>query len=338
MPMHVVMRLVILAAWLLLAGPVHASDSCPAQRGQPQATGAATRIVSIACVEHVAWYQAFIDRNGRLASASVSEAESTLLADGSQAWRRVAAYWQESGLLRRMSGFPGAGECAYAGIDARPSPACRGFVVDKPWSAAFVSWVMAKARVPGFRPSESHIRFVRDAVRQPQDSPWEVLDPAIAAPGAGDLLCYIRVPGRTYGHAGLLAAVRADGGGLQMHCEIVVAANLGNDATAYLVGGNVHQGVTMRLLPLNRSGQLWGLATTASVAPPCSPDNQSGCSFNRQDWAALLKLKPPAALAALPPPAPVAGWEVPATPPAPKCCVYCVLGSGVPRCPVPNAP
>ena len=332
------MRVWMLGAWLMLASPVVcAADPCPLQHGQPLAAAPATRIVSIACIEHSAWYRAFIDRNGRLASASVSEAESSLLADGSQTWRRVAGYWQESGLLRRMSGMPGAGECAYAGREARPSPACRGFVVDTPWSAAFVSWVMAKARLPGFRPSESHIRYVRDAVLQPQGSPWEVLDPAIAAPGAGDLLCYVRVPGRTYGHAGLLAAVHADGGGLQMHCEIVVAANPDNDDTAYLVGGNVHQGVTMRLLPLNRSGRLWGLATTSSVAPPCSPDNESGCSFNRQDWAVLLKLKPPAALAALPPPAPVAVLEVPATPPLAKCCVYCVLGSGVPRCSVPDA-
>lgn len=231
------MRVWMIVAGLLLASPVVcAADPCPLQRGHSLAPAPATRIVSVACIEHGAWYRAFIDRDGRLASASVSEAESSALADGSQTWRRVAAYWQESGLLRRMSGFPGAGECAYAGREARPSPACRGFVVDTPWSAAFVSWVMAKARLPGFRPSESHIRYVRDAVLQPQGSPWEVLDPAIAAPKAGDLLCYVRVPGRTYGHAGLLAAVRADGGGLRMHCEIVVAANPDNDATAYLVG------------------------------------------------------------------------------------------------------
>lgn len=333
------MREWMLVAGLMLASPVVcAADPCPLQSGQQVATAPATRIVSIACVEHVAWYRAFIDRNGRLASASVSEAESSLLADGSQTWRRVAAYWQETGLLGRMSGFPGAGECAYANREALSSPACRGFVVDTPWSAAFVSWVMAKARLPGFRPSESHIRYVRDAVLQPHASPWEVLDPAVAAPGAGDLLCYVRVPGRTYGHAGLLAAASADGEGLRMHCEIVVAANPDNDATAYLVGGNVHQGVTMRLLPLNRSGRLWGVTTAASVTPPCSPDNASACSFNRQDWAVLLKLKPPEALAALPPPAPLAGWEVSATPPAPTCCVYCVLGSGVPRCQVPDAP
>lgn len=323
-------------AWLMLSSTlVHAADPCPTQPGQPSSPDPAARIVAIACTEHLAWYRPFVDRNGRLASATVSEAESTVLADGRQPWRRVAAYWQQSGLLPRMSRFAGAGECAHAGMHAGSLPACRGFVVDTPWSAAFVSWVMVSARLPGFRPSANHIGYVRNAVLQPQGSPWEVLDPAIATPRAGDLLCYVRVPGTTYGHAGLLAAVRADGGGLPMHCDIVVAADQKNDPTAYLIGGNVLQGVTMRLLPLNRAGRLWRLPTTAGVAPPCSPDNEAGCSFNRQDWALLLKLKAPAALAALPPPAPLAGSAMPGAP-APTCCVHCVLGSGVPRCPLPE--
>lgn len=337
MPVQFPFRLWMLATWLLLAGPVHAADPCPAQRGKSQAAGTAARIVAFACNEHLAWHRPFIDRNGRLASATVSEAESTRLADGIQPWRRVAAYWQESGLLAQMSRFPGANECGYAGSDASSSPACRGFVVDKPWSAAFVSWVMVSARLPGFRPSANHIGYVRNAVMQPQGSPWEVQDPATAAPGAGDLLCYVRVPGTSYGHAGLLAAVRADGGGLQMHCDIVVAANPTNDPTVYLIGGNVLQGVTMRLLPLNRAGRLWRLPTTAGVAPPCSPDNEAGCSFNRQDWALLLRPKPTAALAALPPPPPLHDRMLPAMPSARDCCVHCVVGSGVPRCPPPDA-
>lgn len=329
----------MLAAWLLLASAAHAADPCPGQRGRPLAADPAGRIVSIACTEHVAWYRPFIDRNGRLASVTVHEAESTALADGRQPWRRVAGYWRESGLLGQMSRFPGANECAYAAGDTGSSPACRGFVVDKPWSAAFVSWVMVSARLPGFRPSASHIGYVRDAVLQPQGSPWEVLDPATAGPaGAGDLLCYVRVPGATYGHEGLLAQVRADGGGLQMHCDIVVAANPKADPTAYLVGGNVLQGVTMRLLPLNRAGRLWRLPTIADEGPLCSPDHEAGCSFNRQDWALLLRLKPPAALAALPPPAALAGRPLPAPPSERKCCIYCVVGSGVPRCPATDAP
>ena len=49
------------------------------------------------------------------------------------------------------------------------------------------------------------------------------------------------------------------GDGLNMHCDIVVAANPGGDGRLYLVGGNVLQGVTMRVLPLNRGGAIWGL-------------------------------------------------------------------------------
>jgi len=337
MPVQFLFRFWMLATWLLLAGPVHAADPCPAQRGQLQAADTAARIVAIACREHLAWHRPFIDRGGRLASTTVSEAESAHLADGSEAWRRVAAYWQESGLLAQMSRVPGANECGRAGSEARSSPPCRAFVIDKPWSAAFVSWVMVSARLPGFRPSASHIGYVRSSVLQPRDSPWEVLDPAaLGSAAAGDLFCYVRVPGTSYGHAGLLATARASGDGLQMHCDIVVAAETRNDPTVYLIGGNLLQGVTMRLLPLNRAGRFWRRPAAAGMGLPCSPDNEAGCSFNRQDWALLLRLKPAAALAALPPPPLLAGRGLP-TPPEPACCVHCVVGSGVPRCPAADA-
>lgn len=333
------MRVWMLALLLLLATyAARAADVCPGIRSQQSATEPATRIAAVACNEHVIWYRPFIDRDGRMASASVAEAEGHVLGDGySEVWRRVVGYWQESGLLRQMGGSAGASVCAYAG-SARPLPACRAFVIDTPWSAAFVSWVMVKAGVPGFRPSASHIDYVRAAAVNPQESPYQFLDPSTASPAAGDMLCYVRVPDRMYGYEGLLTAVHADGNGLQMHCDIVVAANPGNDATAYLIGGNVQQGVTMRLLPLNRNGGFWALPRSSPGAPPCSPDNEDGCSFNRQDWAVLLKLKPAAALAGLAPPVrPVPASILPPTQ-APACCVSCVVGSGVPRCPRPAVP
>lgn len=332
------MRVRILVFVLLLATTAaNAADTCPAARHQQAAADPATRIAAVACNEYLLWYRAFIDRDGRLASSTVMESEARLLGDGqSQAWRRVARYWQESGLLQQMGGSPGAGECGHANNDRHPSPACRAFIIDNPWSAVFVSWVMSKAGLPGFRASASHVDYVRSAYLRPQASAYRFLDPAGAKPATGDLLCYVRIPGRAYGHAGLLAAVRSDGGGLNMHCEIVVAANPDNDGIAYLVGGNVQQGVTMRLLPLNRNGDFWGLPQRTGGEPACSPDNVASCNFNRQDWAVLLKLKTPDALAQLP----YAGGHphTPAAPPQPACCVHCVVGAGVPRCPQPGTP
>ena len=107
--------------------------------------------------------------------------------------------------------------------------------------------------------------------------------------------------------------------------------NPGNDGKAYLVGGNVQQGVTMRMLPINRNGHFWALPQRSGVDPLCSPDSESSCTFNRQDWSVLLKLKPTAALALLPPAVP----PIESKSPPPNCCVNCVVGADppVPRCP-----
>ena len=325
------MRYRLLFLLASLAGTAHAADPCPAARTQIAAADAATRIAAVACSEQWLWFRAFIDRQGRMANSGIMEAENRPLDDGTTpAWRRVSLYWRESGLLPWMSGYSGANECAVAERGSPGAPACRAFVVDQAWSAVFVSWVLMKAGLPGFRPSASHIDYVRRAARDTQGSAYEFHAIEHARPGAGDLLCYVR-GAAVQGFDGVRAAVsRRDG--LNMHCEIVVAANPDNDSTAYLIGGNVQQGVTLRLLPLNREGELWDLPRRSAGEPPCSPDNEAGCSFNRKDWAVWLKLKPAATLASLSPPVPLA---LPANvgPVAPTCCVNCVVGSGVPRCP-----
>lgn len=325
--------------WLMAAIPVHAADVCPTARLQQSSPDIATRIVAVACNENMLWYRPFIDANGRVASTTVSEGEAARLGDGgTEAWRRVAGYWIDSGLLSRMEGFPGASDCEYAASDRPASSACRTFIIDQPWSAAFVSYVMAKAGVPGFRPSASHFDYVRDAYLHPDDSAFQYLDPASARPAAGDLLCYVRIPSRSYGYEGLASAITAGNGSLPMHCDIVVAANPGNDGLAYSIGGNVQQGVTMRLLHINRSGNFWGLPQRTVGASACSPDAQSSCDFNRQDWSVLLKLKSPSALALLSNSnySNVSSRGVlQANPSSQVCCVNCVVGNDVPRCPVP---
>ncbi|HLM53768.1 MAG TPA: DUF2272 domain-containing protein [Pseudoxanthomonas sp.] len=323
----------ILVLWML---PLFAwaADHCPRLRTQTAAADPATRIAALACSEHALWFRPFIDRNGRMASSAVSEAEARPLEDGqSRAWQRVARYWQETGLLGQVAQLPGAQECAAPPDLGMTAAACRGFVIDNAWSAAFVSWVMRQAALPGFRASASHIGYVRDAYLRPDASAYRFTDPASTKPAAGDMLCYVRHGGRAYGHDGLRAAA-AGGGGLDMHCEVIVAVDPDNDSTAYLIGGNVQQSVTMRLLPLNRNGQFWNLPYRGGGESTCSPDNEAACNFNRQDWAVLLQLKPADELSRLPgapPPSPL-------TAPSPTCCVNCVVGSGVPRCPAPETP
>ena len=55
--------------------------------------------------------------------------------------------------------------------------------------------------------------------------------------------------------------------------------------------------------------------------------------MNRQDWAAILRLKSPAELAKLPGALPPVQDAPDASPERQECCVNCVVGSGVPRCP-----
>jgi hypothetical protein len=330
--------LIFIGICLLAASAANAADLCPTLRQQQSSTDTATRVAAIACNENLLWYRPFITAEGRIASTTVMEGESSQLADGAtEVWRRVASYWRDSGLLSQMGGFAGASDCGYL-MDNRSSAPCRAFIIDTPWSAAFVSYVMRKAAVAGFHISASHFDYVRDARLHPADSPFLYLDPTNAKPATGDLLCYVRIPGRIYGYAGLVAAVDANSGSLSMHCDIIAAVNPDNDGKVYLIGGNVQQGVTMRLLHVNRTGNFWGLPQRSGVDPQCSPDAESSCNFNRQDWAVLLKLKPSSVLAQIPRRESMSPSALPMSTPPSACCVNCVVGADppVPRCPTPD--
>ncbi|MCD9028557.1 DUF2272 domain-containing protein [Luteimonas sp. BDR2-5] len=332
----------LLSVLLLLASAgASAADPCPLLRMQVDAPDPATRLAAAACEEHQLWHRPFIDASGGLAGSQVREAETALLTNGEQAWRRVAGYWLGAGLLPRLQHRPGADDCAFAAFNAQPSAACRALLVDVPWSAAFVSWTARRAALPGFSGAPSHVDYVRDAYRQPETSAYRVADPRTVRPARGDLLCYVRVANRIFGFPGLATLLSSDDGGLGMHCDVVVAAAGEGSAQAYLVGGNVLDGVTMRMLPLTPGGQFAALATRTLDDPPCTPDTPQACDANRQDWAVLLQLRPAAELATLQPspplvaavPRPVPQPLDPSRPATPMCCVECSAGDGLPPCP-----
>ena len=331
-----ILRWSLVPCLLAATGNALAADQCPMLRSQQSDPEVATRIAAVACDEHIRWRRPFITTDGRLAGAVVWEGEGNGLQDGGSPWRQVAAYWQTSGLLSQMAYKPGAGDCSYATANpGYPGLGCRGFVIDNPWSAAFVSWVMQRAGVPGFVSSGGPYDYVRAARSNPARSPYLFLDPMATAPAVGDLLCYVRT-NRVYGFRGLADTIDGGASGLAMHCDAVVAANPGGDGKAYAIGGNVQQAVTMRQFNLNASGQLWGVPQRTEGDVECSPDTQAACNFNRQDWAVLLKLKSQAELALIgpvQPPTYMPNQAVPQT-----CCVNCVVGSGVPRCPAPGQP
>jgi hypothetical protein len=274
------------------AAPVAAADPCM-QLSSADVVDLRGRIAAKACEEHRLWYRPFIEPDGRIGAVRVREAERERLANGQPAWQRVIEYWRGSGLLWQA----GAGDCA--GGEA-PAPSCRAFVLDTPWSAAFVSWVMQQAGLPGFGGSSSHLGYVRRAYREPFLSPYRVASPESGTVGVGDMLCSVRGGTRVYGFGQLASVLSGNDPGLGMHCDIVVGVSLREGVQyAHLVGGNVLDSVTMRQLPLSPGWRFANLPMRAADEPECTPESRYACDLNRQDWSVLLQLRPAEELAAL---------------------------------------
>lgn len=273
---------------------------------------AAVAITRTACEEHRQWMRPFIDKQGRLASLRVTEAESGYLADhGIVAWQRVAGYWRDSGTLAMIGAEPGASSCLAPPGNRYTDSDCRAFIIDTPWSAAFVSWVMTRAGIADFKRSPRHLDYIRAAWRDGATGPYRYADPAVEKPAPGDLLCYIRNRNQVLGYAGLAAALGGQGAPpSESHCDIVVAANVGGDRTLHLIGGNVFNAVTMRQLELDRSGHVVlpvpasapeaGAGDGSGPGRECTPAQEDQCNFNRQDWAVLLKLQAQTVMPPLP--------------------------------------
>ncbi|MCR6662334.1 MAG: DUF2272 domain-containing protein [Luteimonas sp.] len=316
---------------LLLPLPSRAADPCASPAMYAASGTVAGRIAATACTEHRLWYRPFIDAEGRLSGSRVREAETARLANGQPAWERVIEYWRDGGLLWQTQA---ASACGSAEGVAAPAW-CRWFVVDTPWSAAFVSWVMGKAGVPGYRGSASHVNYVRRAYRDPLGNAYRVAYPQTAKAKQGDLLCYVRVPSRVYGFDGVMAQLAGNDGGLNMHCDIVVGID---DGVLYLVGGNVFDGVTMRMITLDGTGRLSRLPLRGIDDRECSPDAPDACDLNRQDWAVLLELRDERDLLALAQPSLLSSSAAPITGEASQCCTDCSGGDGLPPCPAEEIP
>lgn len=317
------LRLAWIGLLALASADVRAIEVCDAPPRYGLST-AAIAIVRAACGEHRLWFRPFIDTDGHVDSLSVTEAENHDLADhGMIAWRRVDDYWRESGTLASVADRAGATSCQVPGVSRATDTDCRAFLIDTPWSAAFVSWVMTRAGLADFRRSARHIDYIRAAYSPPTSAPYQLGDPATAKPAPGDLLCLLRGRDGNLGHSGLVAAfAQGSGTDWKSHCDIVVAANVGGDRTLYLIGGNVLNTVMMRKMRLDRTGRLILPAPQALPAEgetplgpglDCTPANEAQCDFNRRDWVALLKLTPGAHLDAVPAPPPL-----PPTPAAPS--------------------
>ena len=103
-------------------------------------------------------------------------------------------------------------------------------------------------------------------------APTALPTPAASRPAPGDLLCHLRDTA-TRGPAGLRQALESRQVPQRSHCDIVVAADLAGDRRLYLVGGNVLNAVTMRILPLDGEGRL--LASEVAIPLPVGERHSS---------------------------------------------------------------
>lgn len=124
----------------------------------------------------------------------------------------------------------------------------------RPWSAAFVSWLMRGAGLGGdeFPATVLHWDYIDRFLRPRPTDVFETRDAATTPPRVGDLVCQTRdATAALAQRAGVvpLGALRRGA----YHCDVVVAARPGELQT---IGGNVSDVVAMSRVPTDAGGRL----------------------------------------------------------------------------------
>jgi hypothetical protein len=198
--------------------------------------------------------------------------------------------------------------------------ALRAAIIDTPWSAAFISYVIRQSGVAGdaFQFSNAHRAFIYDAfaasVAEPAnvagDRLYRACPLATTKPRVGDLICDQREPALAdASEEAVRERIRMElAGGTdarsvrRTHCEVV--AHIDPPARKmYTIGGNVSQSVTARQLNLRKDLKFsatqksncggaghWTLPQP-SAQPPHSPGLTEKCSLNDKKWFVLLQLR-----------------------------------------------
>lgn len=327
--------------------------TCDAAAAKP-ANDLGRRIAQIAIAEFARFGGHRIDANGRLFRFGLTEAEHQEEDDGKRparldhlGWWQVIKYWralfgddfadklevrgyrdastatqdaQEAALLRTSAGALLRAAESVSDPEVREilrEAAERTAVIDTPWSAAFVSFVVREAGVEpkAFRFANAHRVYIYEAFatsaaevgNMAGDSVYRAC-PLATRPRLGDLICQQREP--TLADAGdgaVRERIRQElnaGDGTRSvrrtHCEVVVHV----DAAArkvYTVGGNVNQAVSARKLNLRRDMRIstvqkgkcgagdWTLPLPSAAAPAAGGSEK--CSLNDKKWFVLLQLR-----------------------------------------------
>jgi hypothetical protein len=289
----------VVVALLLACGGVAEARTLPCEftAADAQRSPVGIQIAKTACREHADWHAPFIGLDGRAGwrdgrNPMEAEGGQDRLLDGTTPWKRVAIYWSSTPALDQMIAgkIHGAVECRTEATTWSAAAFCRSFIVDNPWSAAFVSHVMKVSGVNNFSFSRDHMGYLRAAYADAgKAGPYRLVAPSAEVPELGDLLCYSR-EGRVKTHRDLIALFERGGRELGTHCDVVVGVDLDRDSKLYVIGGNVLQAVAMRKLRLNARG-VFSPPTVAAERGECRMNRDDDCSLNRKHWIALLKLR-----------------------------------------------
>lgn len=302
---------------------------CSAGAREPARDPRIHEAVRLARQQHALFGGQWIDRRGRLAAVGYHEAEfDRLPSETVPTWERVAGFWHSLGpelppsfrspdgstvrlaplrewLGRREAPSPGGSfdEPQRRAID---SALLRTALVDQPWSAVFISFLLKSSGFTAaeFAFSDTHADYVDQAVLataaetkgESTAAAYRACDLASTPPRAGDLVCHTREGAAAVRRLGPLAErlalrrVQPAGNGLPMHCDLVTRADAGGDAKLEAIGGNVVQSVTLRQLALDAGKRLSRTHFDPGQGPGCE---RAPCpqDLNRKPWVVLLQFR-----------------------------------------------
>jgi hypothetical protein len=327
--------------------------NCDAAAARP-ASELGRKIAQTAINEFVLFGGHEIDANGRLIRFGLTAAEpendrADPASVNQRSWRRVMAYWQalygnNVGPMLEVRAHGDAADSApekQAGALLRATPAelrqaidavsdpglreivreavLRAAVLDTPWSAAFISYLIKKSGVTAnrFQFSNAHRTYIYDAFAASAaelaggagERLYRACPLGATRPRVGDLICNHREPELAdAGGQAVRERIRAEAGSKantwsvrRSHCEVIAFI----DAPAskmYSVGGNVMHGVAARRLNLRQPDlkfshvQTSGCDGSSHWTLPQSvtsegPDLADRCSLNDRNWFVLLQLR-----------------------------------------------
>ncbi len=326
--------------------------NCNATAAKP-ASELGRRIAQTAIDEFTQFGGHRIDSNGRLFHFGVTEAEHEADDGGDRpaslgrlGWWQVMKYWrslfgsesadkieargyldastgtqdtQETSVLRTSAGR------LLRAADAETDPvereilreaALRAAIIDTPWSAAFISYVIKQSGVApsAFKFSNAHRAYIYDAfaasaaelTNEAGERIYRACPLGTTRPRPGDLICHQREPSLAdASDETVRERIRTElAGGTdarsvrRTHCDVVASI----DAPArkmYVIGGNVSEAVTAKKLNLRRDLKFsavqkghcgaghWTLPETAGRGPRAP----AKCSLNDRKWFVLMQLR-----------------------------------------------